>query len=97
MARRKRNYTVRTGDTAATIAKQLGVDPQTLMRVNTGVSNLRPGMVIKQPPEPPKNILGGNIPGNFNIPTIGELWQRGTDWWGQNTPFGQSPDQPIGQ
>lgn len=50
---RKRTYTVRTGDTAATIARQLGIDPQTLMRANTGVGNLRPGMVLKTPPQPP--------------------------------------------
>ena len=49
MARRNRNYTVRRGDTVATISKQLGIDPQTLMRVNTGVDNLRPGMVLKTP------------------------------------------------
>lgn len=49
MARRKRNYTVRTGDTAATIARQLGIDPQTLMQANTGVSNLRAGMVLNTP------------------------------------------------
>ena len=59
MARRKRNYTVRTGDTAATIAKQLGIDPQTLMRANTGVSNLRAGMVIRQPPTPPAQLPSG--------------------------------------
>ena len=49
MGRRRSNYTVRTGDTAATIAKQLGIDPQTLMRANTGVGNLRPGTVLGVP------------------------------------------------
>jgi len=57
--RRKRNYTVRTGDTAATIAKQLGIDPQTLMQANTGVGNLRPGMVLKTPSVYPLDKMGG--------------------------------------
>ena len=51
MARRNRRgrYTVRAGDTVTTIAKQFGIDPQTLLQANTGVSNLRPGMVLKAP------------------------------------------------
>lgn len=106
MARRKkRRYTVRTGDTATAIAEQLGIDPKTLMRANVGVTNLRPGMVLGVPRDKDPTPRPPFLPTTDLRPRYGDnlLWpsaspdynyQRFTD---RRAQFEQGLPRGIGQ
>lgn len=98
MARRKR-YTVKSGDTFSSIAKQYGLESSILANNNKDIRNLRAGISLNVPQPPPKDPrfpnlqIGGEVkPLKFHVPYFSGAEQIPAEWAPRPQPnYGYRP------